>query len=527
MENTLALDLRPDSPWPLHQQVYEQIRLAILSGRERSRQKLPASRQLAQSLGISRSTVTQSYDQLISEGYLETRRGSGTFVCAQIPDTLLYTKRQLTTLTPSDTQPEAKPDAKTALSHSIPDSLSTYGQRLLKTVTLPTSIEETLSFRYWQPDLSAFPRKQWQRSITRCCAQTDDWMSYSPESMGYEPLRQAIATYITQSRAVHCTPQQILITQGTQQALSLIAKVLLNEGDAIALEDPGYLSARKVLSAHGARTFPISVDKQGRDVDRLDILSRQTIPIKLAYVTPSHQFPTGVLMSLPRRLALLKWAQQTGGFVIEDDYDSAFRYSGRPIPAPQGLDRHQRVLYVGTFSKIMFPGLRLGYIVLPPSLVPAFERAKWVCDRQSYLLNQAALADFISQGHLAKHIRRMRTIYAQRRVKLIELLTELSAPFGNLEIAGDPAGLHFMARLPIPPQRGSGQALKRAAKERGVALFNVVAYRHPQALSAQIEQGQTKQIDIEDFIFGFGGLNDTDLETAINRLRPLSSSSSL
>ncbi|MEL7226479.1 MAG: PLP-dependent aminotransferase family protein, partial [Cyanobacteria bacterium J06576_12] len=392
MENALALDLRPDSPLPLHQQVYEQIRLAILSGRVRSRQKLPASRQLAQSLGISRTTVTQSYDQLISEGYLETRRGSGTFVCAQVPDALIYTavepvaepateptaavpnpiqthegKRlsgrqsggyspvttplSLNPFQPADFQHKSSPNQtpKTGFSqaglspnqtsqlktHEI--ALSTYGQRLFKTATLPEPTNpDELSFRYWRPDLALFPRKQWQRLVNRHCSKTDSWMTYSSEPAGYGPLRSAIATYITQSRAVHCTAQQILITQGTQQALGLIAQVLLDEGDAIALETPGYLSARKVFSAQGALTFPIPVDDEGLDVAQLAALSAQTTPIKLAYVTPSHQFPTGALMSLPRRLALLKWAQQTDGLIVEDDYDSAFRYSGRPIPALQG-----------------------------------------------------------------------------------------------------------------------------------------------------------------------------------------------
>ena len=576
MEEALILDLRPESSLPLHQQVYEQIRLAILSGRVRSHQKLPASRQLAQSLGISRTTVTQSYDQLISEGYLEARRGSGTFVCAHVPDDLLYAQtsdlqisdlqtsgKTPSTALPSSRQPSYSQAEQILTQADTPTSkrtlemtLSHYAQRLLNAVELPDHFQTSLSFRYWRPDFDLFPRKQWQRLLNRHSTKSCCWMTYSSDPMGYEPLRQAIAHYASQVRAVRCTPEQVLITQGTQQALGLIAQVLLNEGDAIALENPGYLSARKVFSAHGGLTFPVSVDSEGLDVSELEALSDQTIPIKLAYVTPSHQFPTGVLMSLPRRLSLLQWAQRTGGLIVEDDYDSAFRYSGRPVPSLQGLDNLQQVLYVGTFSKVMFPGLRLGYLVLPEALVPAFARAKWVCDRQSNQLNQAALADFISQGFLAKHIRKTRSVYEQRRTRLVELLSEISAPFGEIEIVGDPAGLHFMSRLPLPAHVSSAQALQLAAQVEGVSLFPVAPYHQP---SGQIARERSKESAKEstrgktrtpskkstspsdqtrcalgpaessftgkgEFIFGFGGLSVPAIEAAINRLRPLFSS---
>ncbi len=285
-------------------------------------------------------------------------------------------------------------------------------------------------------------------------------MTYATEPMGYRPLREAIAAYAAQARAIRCEPEQILVTQGTQQALGLIAQVLLNEGDAIALEDPGYLSARKIFSSYGGVPVPVPVDDEGLIVSQLHELSAQSAsapsmstqlaqPIKLAYVTPSHQFPTGVLMSLTRRLRLLEWAHKTGGLIVEDDYDSEFRYGGRPVPALQGLDTHERVLYVGTFSKVMFPGLRLGYMVLPPSLVPVFRQAKWICDRQGILLHQAALTDFIANGDLAKHIRRMRIVYEKRRQHLAHALQSLTQPVGAADIVGDPAGLHFMARLPL------------------------------------------------------------------------------
>lgn len=503
METLFTLNLPAQSSAPLHRQVYEQIRTAILTGRLRSQQKLPASRQLAQSLGVSRTTITQSYDQLISEGYLKTRRGAGTFVSAEIPDDLLNPPEGAKTPQRSAQLPSRLASQLPSQKSTSPPPLSAYGQRLLTTAQPSQQTQNTLSFRYWRPDLSLFPVKQWQRLVNRHSLSSTAWMTYSDEPLGYEPLRSAIATYLSQARAVACQPEQIIITQGTQQALGLIAQVLLNEGDAIAIEDPGYLSARRVFSSHGALPVPIPVDEQGITVDALK-RTGQLSP-KLVYVTPSHQFPTGVLMSLPRRLALLEWAQQTGGMIVEDDYDSEYRYGGRPIPALQGLDTYQRVLYVGTFSKVMFPALRLGYMVLPPSLVPVFRRAKWVCDRQCSLLHQAALAEFINEGHLAKHIRRMRTVYAQRREVLVSELQTL----GVVDILGDPAGLHVMARLP------EAQKFAARAADNGVSLFSAAPYY---CLGEDISPEEKSERE-RAFVFGFGGLSEGEIRTAIALIR--------
>jgi len=487
---------------PLHRQVYEQIRTAVLTGRVRSHQKLPASRQLAQSLGISRTTVVQSYDQLISEGYLETKRGAGTFVCAQVPDALLT--------------PATVPVRPVAINRADIGSLSAYGQRLSTTVTLPTRPPNALSFRYWRPDLSLFPIKQWQRLVNRHSMADTAWMTYSDEPMGHRPLREAIATYISQARAVNCNPDQILVTQGTQQAIALIAQVLLNDGDAIALENPGYPSARKVFCSHGAMPIPIPVDEAGLNVSVLEQLSANRSAPKLVYVTPSHQFPTGVLMSLSRRLALLEWANRTGGLIVEDDYDSEYRYGGRPIPALQGLDTDGRVLYVGTFSKVMFPALRLGYIVLPPALIPVFRQAKWVCDRQCSLLHEQALATFISEGHLAKHIRRMRTVYAARRTCLVRALQTL----GDIEVLGDPAGLHAMVRLPLSRTNLSARGLVAQAAKVGVGLFDVAPY-YAAAVPGLVDETDAERWNRERaFVFGFGGLSEVAIEAALARIKP-------
>ncbi len=551
MINTiLTLDLRPESGVPLHRQVYAQIRSAILTGRVRSHQKLPSSRQLAQSLGISRTTVTESYDQLVSEGYLETRRGAGTFISAQIPDELLSTQQtgKSQAVTASITKESAAPEI----------ALSAYGQRLAQSVSLPSPTSDRLSFHYWQPDLSLFPIRRWQRLVNRHASASTDWMTYSAEPRGYGPLRKAIATYITQARAVQCEPEQILITQGTQQSLGLIAKVLVDPGDAIALEDPGYLSARKIFDSYGGVIVPVPVDDEGLVVSQLYSLGAQSArsaqqpakqPVKLAYVTPSHQFPTGVLMSLNRRLKLLEWARRTGGLIVEDDYDSEFRYGGRPVPALQGLDTHERVLYVGTFSKVMFPGLRLGYMVLPSSLVPVFRQAKWIGDRQCTLLHQAALTDFIASGELTQHIRRMRTVYEKRRQHLIHSLQSLVQSAGTAEIVGDPAGLYFMARLSLHTRPLSTKSLSMEPLSMDPLSIEPLLMEslstEPLSTSELVEQAQLKGVSLSstqpyyyaprqpltecelkherkhEFIFGFGGLDEAAIDDAIARLRPL------
>ncbi len=422
----LALQIEPEASEPLHRQIYEQIRVAILTGRVRSHQKLPASRQLAKSLSVSRTTVIQSYDQLISEGYLQTRQGAGTFVCGQIPDSLIETERFSSQIREVKRATADLAATKQSPAESKPLSglkLSAYGDRLYKTPDRAPNPNSKFSFAYGIPALDQFPIQTWRRLWSKRSTADTCWMNYSPDPTGYEPLREEISQYISQARAVCCRPEQILITNGTQQALSLIVRLLIAPGDVIAIEDPGYLSARRIFDSSGAKILPVPVDESGLKVNETGGLRElseslselKTQPPRLVYVTPSHQFPTGVLMSLSRRLAILQWAQQNDAFIVEDDYDSEFRYRSRPVPALQGLDTHERVLYVGTFSKVMFPGLRLGYVVLPPALMPLFLRAKWLSDRQNSLIDQQALSDFIQQGHLAKHVRRMRGIYEQRR----------------------------------------------------------------------------------------------------------------
>jgi GntR family transcriptional regulator / MocR family aminotransferase len=502
MELALNLDLTADLP--LHRQIYEQIRLAILAGKLRSHQKIPSTRQLAKSLCVSRTTVSHSYDQLISEGYIQTRLGAGTFVCAQIPDALLSARREI---------PPGKTDLVENADFQV--KLSAYGESLSRSADYAYPARCELSFVYGLPALDLFPIGQWRKLISRHAVASTRWMEYSGEPMGYGLLRQEIAQYISQVRAVRCQPAQILITHGTQQALGLISRLLIQENslETVAIENPGYLRARQIFTASGATLLPVPVDSQGIQVDGPEGLAASRPQPKLVYVTPSHQFPTGVLMSLSRRLALLQWAQQHKALIIEDDYDSEFRYSGRPIPALQGLDSQGCVIYLGTFSKVMFPGLRIGYMVLPPPLMTIFRRAKWLSDRQNTLIDQYALAEFIQAGHLAKHIRRMSSLYGERRRSLVNALQlATAATASQLEIVGDQAGLHVMARLHAFDQLGqSVDSLIAQARSQGVELFSAQRHYLP-SKKAECPQNE--------LIFGFGALDELAIEQAIARIQP-------
>jgi GntR family transcriptional regulator / MocR family aminotransferase len=484
-----VISLNDQAPLPLHRQLYDELRRAILTGRLLPSQRIPSTRALAKSLGISRATVTLSYEQLLSEGYLETLSGSGTFVCAQLPDELLQSSPVL-----SDRQ-----------SSQRPIQLSVYGETLL-TPELMRLPDPTLAinFSYGRPAFDHFPMDLWRRLMTRYCHLNPPLMDYATDSGGYLPLRQAIAHYLSRARAVQCNPEQVIILNGSQQALDLMTRLLVNRGDRVALEDPGYLGARRTFVAHGAQLCPIPVDRSGLVVQTLSAVQ----DVRLMYVTPSHQFPTGAVLSLPRRLELLAWAQKTGATILEDDYDSEYRYGGRlptsqdnrPIPALQGLDSGQSVIYIGTFSKVLFPALRLGYVVVPPSLIDLVTRAKWLCDRQSPLLEQYVLTDFINDGHLERHIRRMRSLYDQRRQCLVNALT---THFPNtVTLLGENAGIHLMVKFHT--HLSDAEIVQRAAQV-DVGLTSA----RPYYLDGQ---------NSGEFIFGYSELTEQQIQNGIFRL---------
>jgi GntR family transcriptional regulator / MocR family aminotransferase len=415
---------------PLRRQIYERLREAILGGQYPPGSRLPSSRALAQEMGVSRNTVLAAFEQLYAEGYVEGHRGSGTFISPDLPDDLLRAEA------PGQGRPVA----------GVTGGLSDRGQRVAANprTPLPALVgrPRQRAFTIGLPDLGAFPHDVWLRLVTRRLRGSSwDLMRYNHPA-GYEPLRSAIAARLATVRGVHCSPEQVIVVNGSQQALDFCARMLLDPGDLAWVEDPGYLGARAALTASGARLVAVPTDGEGLDV----AAGKASTPnARMAVVTPSHQFPLGATMSLSRRLALLEWAGRTGAWVIEDDYDAEFRYAGRPRTALQGIDGRGCVIYVGTFSKALFPGLRLGYLVVPHNLVDAFTAAHLATDMHTHVLEQAVVADFLQGGHLDRHLRRMRVRYAERQAWLVEAARrELD---GVLDVRAADSGLHLVGWL--------------------------------------------------------------------------------
>lgn len=484
----LAVNLNANTSQPLHQQLYQELRRSILSGRLTAGQRIPSTRALAKSLGLSRATVTQSYEQLASEGYLQTAVGSGTTVSAQLPDDLL----QAAPVKPATAKAarQIKPTTNAQI------KLSSYGMRLLEFAREPDEPHLLFNFRYCRPAVDHFPIEAWRRLLLRHCRTGQpEVLDYASGGKGDPALRAAIAAYLARARAVTCTPEQVIIVNGSQQALHLCAQVLVERGETVALEEPGYLGARHAFLTHGAQLHPVLVDEAGL---RLEGLPAK--PAKLLYVTPSHQFPTGAVLSLPRRLELLAWAEQTGTLILEDDYDSEFRYGGRPIPSLQGLAQNANVIYIGTFSKVLFPALRIGYLVVPPALAEVFEKAKWLADRHTPLLEQHALCDFITEGYLERHLRRMRTLYDRRRQKLVSVL---QTQFGErVTILGANSGIHLMVRL---QSRFSAEEVTQRAAAAGIGLINARIYH----------LGPCRG---DEFVIGYAPLSERRIQEGIKRL---------
>jgi GntR family transcriptional regulator/MocR family aminotransferase len=491
----LAITLDQRSMAPLNRQLYEELRKAILFGRLKPGERVPSTRALAKSLGVSRTTVTQSYEQLLSEGYLRAATGSGTFVGCQLPDELLKTA-------PVET---SRPAAQSGQARSTSSfKLSSYGESLTDTVPFePPELDLPIHFKSGRPALEEFHLQQWRRLMLRHCRTNDpSLLDYAADSQGHEPLREAIASYLRRARAAQCDAGQVIIVNGSQQALDLIAKILIDRGDQVALENPGYLGARRAFLAQGSRLLPTPVDESGIVVEKLPAKSllKSKDGVKLVYVTPSHQFPTGATLTLSRRLDLLAWAEKSGAMIIEDDYDSEFRYGSRPIPALQGLSNSDSVIYVGTFSKVLFPALRVGYVVAPAPLVRVFARAKWLADRQTPMIEQRVLTDFINEGHLERHLRRMRTLYEKRRQALTRAL---EGHFGDrVTILGENAGMHLMIKL--RSRLGDEEVVERA-RGCGVGIVNARLYYFGGAGRGE-------------FVLGYAALSERRIREGIRRL---------
>jgi len=467
----ITLDEKSDAPF--YRQIYETIRRSILSGGLPSGRQLPASRLLAKQLGVSRMTVVNAYEQLLAEGYLEGRMGAGTFVSAHLPEEFLQASgfKRLGR--------QEKPLTRKVM-------LSEYGSRLAqnsKIILRHHGATALVPFQHGVAALNEFPFGVWAKIAQK-------WQKSPPapvlsygDAVGFQPLREAVAAHLAAARGVRCTPEQIIITNGTQQALDLIGRIFLSESDEVCLEDPGYLGARDIFMASGARIVPVPIDDEGFD---LQTARKRSPKARLIYVTPSHQFPLGVTMSLARRLSLLEWARERDAFIIEDDYNSEYRYSGRPLASLQGLDRDGRVIYVGTFSKTIFPALRLGYLVAPTDLIEVFAAARALTDLHSPVIEQAVLAEFIAERHFARHIRRMRALYEERQQILVEEARKNLK--GMLEVSPAEAGMHLIGWL---PQGISDREVSRRAAQAELNLASVSAYCINQKLRGGLLLGYT------------------------------------
>jgi GntR family transcriptional regulator/MocR family aminotransferase len=476
----ISVDRRSEKP--LHRQIYDSLRAMILERRLQPGQQIPSTRALADEVGISRIPVLGAYAQLLAEGYIESRSGAGTFVSISL----------------SEQFRGARPAVASVVKIPPSDAVSRASKLLPAEGT--SWIRGSGAFSVGQIAYDHFPFRIWSDLVTHHARRVRATSLNYSDPMGLEEFREVIAAYLRTARAVHCEASQIMIVNGSQHALDLSARVLLDPDSPVWIEEPGYEFLRHALTLSGCRLVPVPVDGEGLDV---------TTGVKLcpnaraAYVTPSHQYPLGVTMSTARRLQLLEWAHGSGAWIVEDDYDSEYRYESMPVASMQGLDSGSRVIYIGTFSKTLFPALRLGYIVIPPALVSRFLAVRQANDLCPSHLYQAALADFISGGHFARHVRKTRQLYAERRTALTEALRK---EFGSeIEILGAEAGMHLVVTLPAGL---SDQKISARAAQEDLWLWPLSAAY----VGAHVRQG---------FILGFGGTKAEEMLDQVRRLRKL------
>jgi GntR family transcriptional regulator / MocR family aminotransferase len=480
LATSLPLSLSAPSPGtPLYRWFYEELRSAILERRIAPGARLPATRDLAREYRLARATVVAAFEQLKSEGYVEGKVGAGTYVSQVLPEELLQVAR-------IGAGGKAGPRRV---------RWSAYARRL--TLFRGGQPRITRAFRANLAALDAFPTTIWAQVAARRLRRASTQLLAGGEALGYRPLRQAVAEYLNASRGVKCSADQVLIISGVQEALERAAHLLLDPGDPVWVEEPGYPGAAIVFAAVGAEVRRIPVNAEGLD---LEFGQRRWPNAKLVYVTPAHQFPVGVTMSLRRRLALLQWARRSHTLIFEDDYDSEYRYSGRPIPALQGLDRAGVIIFAGSFNEVLFPALRLGYLVVPPAMVDRFAAAQALSMRHAPLLDQAVLCDFITEGHFARHIRRMRALYAERLAVLLEASRSRLA--GLLEMPSVEAGLQMVGWL--APGIRADRAAEEAAK-REVEVIPISRYA-------------SRRFSKQGLLLGFAAVDGRELRRGVEGL---------
>ena len=457
--------------------LYRELREAIRDGRLRPGDRLPPTRELAGRLELARGTVATAYERLVAEGFLVARVGAGTYVADDVPDSGPRGRRRAGAVRPRRSWT------------ATPTPVSTDG-------VLP------YDFSVGVPDPGLFPFDTWRRLVASELRAGANSPGRYGDPAGLPGLREAVSRYIGVSRAVLCDPEDVLVTNGTQHALDLVSRVALEPGDTVALEDPGYPPAAMLFAAFGMRVAPVPVDEEGLVVEQLPARAR------LVYVTPSHQFPTGAAMSLRRRVDLVEWAQEHDALVVEDDYDSEFRFSSRPLEPLVNLDPSGRVCYVGSFSKTMLPALRVGFVVVPPSLRSALRAARQLSDGFGAVPTQAALARFIDEGMLARHVRKASGVYAARHAAVLAALE----PVPGLRLVPSSAGLHVCARMP-GARPGDGRRVVVAARRVGVTVESLDGYY----LGAQ---GSTSDGTAarEGVVVGYGAVADERLDEGLRRL---------
>ncbi len=467
---------------PLYSQVYEAFRAAIVGRKLRAGERIPSTRGLCSELRISRIPVLNAYAQLLAEGYFKSRVGSGTFVSSSLP---------------YQTAPSENQSAGTARVSPMPRPVA-HRVSLIPRYERPTWMSGQSAFSVSQPSVDLFPFHVWSKLVARYCRNLHPSALHYGDPMGLKELREAIGAYLRAARSVRCEWQQVMIVSGSQQALDISARVLLDVGSPVWVEEPGYWLTRHTLTAAGCSLVPVPVDDDGLDVA---VGIERCRKARAAYVAPSHQYPLGATMSASRRLQLLGWAQGSGSWIVEDDYDSEFRYDSKPIASLQGLDHSSRVIFIGTFSKVLFPSLRVGYIVIPSDLVEHFVAVRHAMDVSPPHLYQAVLADFIKEGHFSRHIRRMRLAYSERREVLVNCIRkELDSV---LQVHGAEAGLHLTVTLP----RGyRDRVIAARAARQNLWLWPL----SPSYLGATRRQG---------LILGFGGATAAEIPDAVRRLR--------
>jgi GntR family transcriptional regulator / MocR family aminotransferase len=476
----IAVDRK--SRLPLYRQIYDAYRATIVNGTLRPGQRVPSTRGLAVELGVSRIPVLDAYAQLMAEGYFQSRTGAGTAVSLSLPDQGVSSEpRKVRSMT---TRRGRLPDIA---KHPFLSDL----------IASPPWIRGWGAFGVGQVASERFPLGVWNGLVTRHGRSTSSKSLDYGHPMGLKELREAVGVYLRTARGVRCEAEQIMIVSGSQQALDISARVLLEPGSRVWMEEPGYRYARRVFALNNCRVVPVPVDHEGLNV-ALGVKRSRTA--RAALVTPSHQYPLGATMSASRRLQLLDWAERSRSWILEDDYDSEYRYEGLPISSLQGLDPNSRVVYIGTFSKVLFPSLRLGYLVIPTDLVDRFVNVRLAMDIGPSTLTQEVLADFIREGHFSRHIRKMRMLYQERRNALVGCLEkELGRP---VEITGEQAGMHLCIAL----DKISDRKITQRAARNGLWLV---------PLSSSYAGSESRQ----GFILGFGSTPAKEMSNAVGRLR--------